>query len=88
MVSEDRGLAAHYALAMEAVAKSMQSSQRVMILPVTKHAKDRINQHGKFMELMREEGDKVLVRSFMPTDRGDTHWMGWFPKTEVEYVDG
>jgi hypothetical protein len=51
--------------------------QRVKVTPITKRAKDRVNQHGQYMILVKAQQGMVLLRSERKTWRGE-HWLGWF----------
>lgn len=55
---------------------------KVKLKPISKRAKDRVNQHGDTFELVKDApksncGHQILVESLNNTWRG-AKWMGWF----------
>lgn len=58
---------------------------QVILIPTSQRAKNRINEHGPEMLLLKEEDDKFLVQSLEDTFKGEK-WMGWFTKEECFFV--
>jgi hypothetical protein len=61
--------------------------QRVKITAISKRAKDRVQQHGEYMILVRANQGKVLLRSERKTWRGE-FWMGWFENGSEVKIEG
>lgn len=63
--------------------------QRVKVMPITKRAKDRVNQHGEYMFLCSASArdGKVLLRSERKTWRGE-FWKGWFELDVEVRIEG
>jgi hypothetical protein len=61
---------------------------KVRILPKSKRAKDRVQQHGSVMNFVKTSGDKFLVESLEGTFRKGEKWTGWFDmETEAGYKE-
>lgn len=56
---------------------------KVKIKPLTKRAKDRVQQHGEIMRFVRRGATGVLVESLNNTWRGEK-WLGWFSAEEAQ----
>ena len=63
------------------------SIELVKIIPLCKRARNRVQEHGEVMELVKRgtfAGDKaVLVRSLRCVSHG-TGWWGWFTENEAK----
>jgi len=52
-------------------------NMKVKLKPISKRAKDRINQHGETFDLINEGFNIILVKSLNNTWKNEK-WMGWF----------
>ncbi len=57
----------------------------VTLVPLTKRAKERVEQHGDRMKLVKTMLGNILVESLNPTWRGQ-NWLGWFSDSEVKVI--
>lgn len=52
---------------------------KIKVVPTSRRAKNRVNEHGEIMELIEERPDKFLVKSLNKTwNKNTDFWMGWF----------
>ena len=56
----------------------------VRLLPKTKRMKQRVAQHGETFSVLREDGEKTLVKSQEKTAFNGCHWMAWITREDAE----
>ena len=63
----------------------------IEIIPISKRAKERVQQHGNFMLLVRidkfDGEPAILCESLKATAAGKKKWGGWFTASEANYYE-
>jgi hypothetical protein len=62
-----------------------EKAKKVLITPKCKRAKERVNMHGKIMNLLRQDADGSILVESLDTTWRHQHWMGWFTRQEADF---
>lgn len=59
---------------------------RVKIIPKTQRAKNRVNEHGEIMQVLREDTPQCTngQKAIFCESEDSTRWQGWFTFDEVD----
>lgn len=63
--------------------------KQIKVIPITKHLKNRINQHGLIWNVLKQENDKILVESLNETficNGIKSKDLRWLNKGEFEFI--